>query len=66
MALGLVDVTGMRETARYIMPLGVKWTKFTAAENDLSRALAAVRRGPREGTLLDVAADPEFITLLLR
>src|SRR4029077_1951535 len=29
------------------------------------RALAAVRQGPREGTLLDVATNPIFITLLL-
>jgi maltose alpha-D-glucosyltransferase/alpha-amylase len=65
MALALIDVTGPRETARYVMPLGVKWTRFTAPGNDLSRALAAVRRGPREGTLMDVAADPDFITLLL-
>jgi maltose alpha-D-glucosyltransferase/alpha-amylase len=65
MALALVDATGPRETGRYVVPVGVKWTRFAAAENDLSRALAAVRRGPREGTLLDVAADPDFITLLL-
>jgi maltose alpha-D-glucosyltransferase/alpha-amylase len=65
MALALVDVTGMRESARYILPVGVKWTKLTADSADLSRALAAVRRGPREGTLLDVAADTEFITQLL-
>jgi maltose alpha-D-glucosyltransferase/alpha-amylase len=65
MALALVDATGLRETARYIMPLGVKWTRFSAAGNDLSRALAAVRRGPREGTLFDVATDSEFITRLL-
>jgi maltose alpha-D-glucosyltransferase/alpha-amylase len=30
------------------------------------RALAAVRQGAREGTLLDVATDPIFIALLLR
>jgi maltose alpha-D-glucosyltransferase/alpha-amylase len=66
MALALVDVGGLRETGRYIVPLGVSWTRFAASENDLPRALAAVRRGPREGTLLDVAADPEFITLLLQ
>src|SRR5262249_31309261 len=28
-------------------------------------ALAAVRRGPREGTLFDATADPSFIALLL-
>jgi maltose alpha-D-glucosyltransferase/alpha-amylase len=65
MALALVDVTGMRESARYILPVGVKWTKLTADSPDLPRALAAVRRGPREGTLLDIAADTEFITQLL-
>jgi maltose alpha-D-glucosyltransferase/alpha-amylase len=66
MALGLVDVTGMRETARYILPLGVQWTKFTADENARSRALAAVRRGPREGTLFDVATESDFVAELLQ
>jgi maltose alpha-D-glucosyltransferase/alpha-amylase len=66
MALAVVEATGMRETGRYLLPLGVKWTKYASATDDLSRVLAAVRRGPREGTLLDVAADPDFIALLLR
>jgi len=64
-ALALVDATGLRESARYILPLAVKWTKFKADEHDPARTLAAVRRGSREGTLFDVAADPDFITQLL-
>src|SRR5262249_37624131 len=40
------------------------WTRFDRERQNPS-ALAAVRRGPREGTLLDATADPSFISLLL-
>ena len=42
----------------------VKWTRFDPVRQN-PNALAAVRRGPREGTLLDAAADPGFIAALL-
>src|SRR5262249_36109255 len=40
------------------------WTRFEPAHPN-PNALAAVRRGPREGTLLDATADPSFISFVL-
>ncbi|HEU5273819.1 MAG TPA: maltose alpha-D-glucosyltransferase [Xanthobacteraceae bacterium] len=62
--LALVEGKGGRETADYMLPIAVKWTRFSQ-ERENPRALAAARQGAREGTLIDVAADERFITLLL-
>ncbi len=43
----------------------IEWVRFDR-ERYNPRALAAVRQGAREGTLLDVATDQIFIALLLR
>jgi maltose alpha-D-glucosyltransferase/alpha-amylase len=43
----------------------IEWMRFDR-ERYNPRALAAVRQGAREGTLLDVATDHIFIALLLR
>jgi maltose alpha-D-glucosyltransferase/alpha-amylase len=50
--------------SRYVMPVQITWKRFDR-ERFNPNALAAVRQGAREGTLLDVATDPGFITLLL-
>ena len=47
------------------MPMQIEWVRFDR-ERYNPHALAAVRQGAREGTLLDVATDPIFIGLLLR
>lgn len=52
-------------TARYVLPMQIEWVRFDR-EHYNPRALAAVRQGAREGTLLDVATDPIFIGLMLR
>ena len=52
-------------TTRYVMPLQIEWVRFDR-ERYNPRALAAVRQGAREGTLLDVATDQIFIALMLR
>ena len=52
-------------TTRYVLPLQIEWVRFDR-ERYNPRALAAVRQGAREGTLLDVANDQIFIALLLR
>jgi maltose alpha-D-glucosyltransferase/alpha-amylase len=58
--------TGRDEhVTRYMMPVQIEWTRFNRQSVN-PRALAAVRQGPREGTLLDVATEPGFITQLLR
>ena len=53
------------KTVRYTMPLQIEWARFDR-ERYNPHALAAVRQGAREGTLLDVAFDQIFNGLLLR
>jgi maltose alpha-D-glucosyltransferase / alpha-amylase len=60
----IVEAKGRRAAANYLLPLAIKWTRFDRERRNPS-ALAAVRQGPREGTLLDAAADPSFISFLL-
>jgi maltose alpha-D-glucosyltransferase / alpha-amylase len=43
----------------------VKWTRLNRAETPHANAVAAVRRGPREGTLVDASSDEQFAALLL-
>ncbi|HET7889834.1 MAG TPA: putative maltokinase, partial [Bradyrhizobium sp.] len=50
---------------RYVLPMQIEWVRFDR-ERYNPNALAAVRQGAREGTLLDVAASPIFVGLLLR
>ncbi len=52
-------------TGRHVLPMQIEWVRFDR-ERYNPQALAAVRQGAREGTLLDVAGDPIFIGLFLR
>ncbi len=61
----ITDVTGSHGTSRYFLPLTIRWTRYTAIDRGPASVLAAVRRGPREGTLLDATAEHEFIVALL-
>src|SRR5258707_13365189 len=63
--LTFFDTTQRGTTTRYVLPLQIEWVRFDR-ERYNPRALAAVRQGAREGTLLDVATDQIFIALLLR
>jgi maltose alpha-D-glucosyltransferase/alpha-amylase len=66
-ALAVVGIgDGSREHARYLVPLTVKWTRLDRATAPMPHAVAAIRRGAREGVLLDAAADPDFVAQLLR
>src|SRR4029079_14546713 len=57
---------GQDEAApRYALPMQIEWVRFDR-ERFNPKALAAVRQGAREGTLLDVATDQIFIGLFLR
>jgi maltose alpha-D-glucosyltransferase/alpha-amylase len=47
------------------MPLTIRWTRYTSIDRGPASVLCAVRRGPREGTLLDATSEPEFIIALL-
>jgi maltose alpha-D-glucosyltransferase / alpha-amylase len=62
--IALLEATGQRETANYLLPMTIKWTRFDREQQN-PNALAAVRRGPREGTLLDATADVSFVAFLL-
>jgi maltose alpha-D-glucosyltransferase / alpha-amylase len=64
LGLALIEVKGRREAATYLLPLTIEWTRLDRARHD-HNALAAVRKGPREGALLDATADPRFIAFLL-
>jgi len=66
MMLALLDVTTGRGQSRYAVPLAVKWTRFDRIPSGHANILGAVRRGHREGTLVDVCTDPEFVSWLLR
>ena len=64
LGVALLEARGRRETANYWLPLTIKWTRFDRERQNPS-AMAAVRRGPREGSLLDATADPGFVALVL-
>ena len=51
---------GTQGISRYFLPLTVRWSRYTAIDKGPASVLAAVRRGPREGTLLD--ATPSRIS----
>src|SRR5205823_4914506 len=53
-----------RKSARYLMPLMIKWHRFDRDKRNPS-ALCAVRRSAREGILVDAASDTEFIGAML-
>jgi maltose alpha-D-glucosyltransferase / alpha-amylase len=61
----LAFFTTTEAKTRYVLPMQIEWVRFDR-ERYNPHALAAVRQGAREGTLLDVASDPIFIALLLR
>lgn len=49
---------------RYTIPLRIRWHRFEREQHN-PRALAAVRQGAREGALLDVANEHDFIEILI-
>jgi len=61
----VVDASGQQGVSRYFLPLTVRWTRYTAIDKGPASVLAAVRRGPSEGTLLDATTEPEFISAVL-
>ena len=66
-ALAVVGVsTRHHPEARYFLPLIARWKRLDRNSADAVNAVAALRRGSREGVLLDAATDEEFITRLLK
>jgi maltose alpha-D-glucosyltransferase/alpha-amylase len=64
LGLALIEAKGRHETAAYLLPLTIQWTRLDRVRHN-PNALAAVRRGSREGTLLDATADPRFVAFVL-
>ncbi len=63
--LAFFEATEDPAKTRYVLPMQIEWVRFDR-ERYNPNALAAVRQGAREGTLLDVAGAPIFVALLLR
>ncbi len=59
----IVDING--GASRYFLPLVIRWTRYTDIDREPASVVAAVRRGPREGVLLDATAERDFITAVL-
>ncbi|MFZ2143394.1 MAG: maltose alpha-D-glucosyltransferase [Xanthobacteraceae bacterium] len=64
LGMALIEAGGRARPATYLLPLAIRWTRLER-ERHSPVALAAVRRGAREGTLLDAAADASFIGFIL-
>jgi maltose alpha-D-glucosyltransferase/alpha-amylase len=64
LGLAIIETKGRHAPATYLLPLTISWTRLDR-ERQNPNTLAAVRRGAREGTLLDATADPRFIAFLL-
>jgi maltose alpha-D-glucosyltransferase / alpha-amylase len=64
LALALVQMGEKRGSSTYSLPLAIQWTRFDRAQQ-LQNAIAAVRKGARVGTLIDAAADADFIAAIL-
>jgi maltose alpha-D-glucosyltransferase / alpha-amylase len=64
LALARVQTEEKRGTSTYSLPLAIQWTRFDRAQQ-LQNAIAAVRKGARVGTLIDAAADADFISAVL-
>ena len=62
--LTIVEASSERATGDYVLPIAVHWVRFDR-ERENPLAIAAVRQGPREGTLFDVAAQDELIAVML-
>jgi maltose alpha-D-glucosyltransferase / alpha-amylase len=62
--LAIVGAQGRHAAASYLMPLIIKWARSDRDQHSPT-TLAAVRRGPRQGTLLEATADRTFISFLL-
>ena len=62
----VVDSHTRQGVSRYFLPLTVRWSRYTAIDKSPASILSAVRRGAREGTLLDATAEPDFISLVLK
>jgi maltose alpha-D-glucosyltransferase/alpha-amylase len=65
----LIDTGAERGPARYSLPLSVNWSRLDRHAQGTSQAaphvIAPVRRGSREGILVDAAGDRDFVAWLM-
>jgi maltose alpha-D-glucosyltransferase/alpha-amylase len=59
--LVLIDVETERGAARYALPLAVLWSRFDRINAPISSVVATLRRGAREGTLVDAAGERSYV-----
>jgi maltose alpha-D-glucosyltransferase/alpha-amylase len=65
--IAFVDVTAGTTTARYSLPLAVRWARFDRTSEAAKPAtVAPVRRANREGVLVEAIADPNLIGSTVR
>jgi maltose alpha-D-glucosyltransferase / alpha-amylase len=65
-AFGIAEVTTPSRTSHYALPLAIRWTRFDRVGGQPQRhMLGPVRRGAREGVLVDASADRDFVSWLL-
>ncbi|NVO17459.1 MAG: maltose alpha-D-glucosyltransferase [Rhodoplanes sp.] len=64
--LAVIDHTSSRGTARYALPLAVRWGHIDHnTDHPPAAILAPVRRTHREGALIDAVADREVVSTLV-
>jgi maltose alpha-D-glucosyltransferase / alpha-amylase len=65
-AFGIAEVTTASRTSHYALPLAIRWTRFDRVGGQPQRhMLGPVRRGAREGVLIDASADRDFVSWLM-
>jgi maltose alpha-D-glucosyltransferase/alpha-amylase len=58
--------TGELKSQRYLLPMAVDWKEIQAQPPTIqSQTIAKTRRGHREGTLYDAAADDQFVVAIV-
>ncbi len=62
--LTIVEAQAGDVPQRYQLPLTIRWERHDRVPCHPAAVLAAVRRGPREGTLLDSTGEREFVAML--
>jgi maltose alpha-D-glucosyltransferase/alpha-amylase len=61
----IADVTADSAKSRYLLPLTIRWQRYTDIEKNETKVIAALRRTAREGSLVDAAVEPEFINAIV-
>ncbi len=65
--LTILDVESDSGPHRYALPLALQWSRVERkSEQGLVTLVAPIRRGSREGALVDAAADPALVAWMIR